>query len=75
MFDDISAIIAYEQGDLSDEQTIELFQTLVDNGMAWSLQGHYGRTAHALINAGLVKPGAPEPRFDRERFLRAAGVE
>lgn len=57
-YDVAGAIIAYEQGDLSDEATIELFQHLVDIGMAWTLQGHYGRTARALIDAGLVSTGS-----------------
>ena len=48
-------IIAYESGDLDDDQAIELFQELVDSGFAWQLQGHYGRTARALIDEGFVR--------------------
>jgi len=46
-------IIAYEEGELEEDEVIELFQELIDNGMAWILQGHYGRTAASLIDAGL----------------------
>lgn len=52
-YDVTGNIIAYESGELSDEDTVILFQHLIDSGLAWSLQGHYGRTATALINAGL----------------------
>lgn len=54
-----SDILAYEQGELDYEETIELFQKLVDSGLAWQLQGNYGRTAAGLIDAGeIVPPGS-----------------
>ena len=56
--DIISAIIMHEQDQLNEEETLELFQELVNNGMAWTLQGHYGRTAAYLLEAGLIS--APE---------------
>ena len=49
-------LIAYEQGELEDDEVVELFQELINTGMAWSLQGHYGRTAKALIEAGMCTP-------------------
>lgn len=55
--DNIDNIIAYENGDLSDEESIKLFQNLVDSGLAWQLQGHYGRTAQNLINLGYINVG------------------
>ena len=51
----IDKIIAYEQGELDDAETLELFQALVDSGMAWKLQGSYGRTAMSLLEAGLIE--------------------
>lgn len=46
-------LVAFEEGELEEQETIELFQHLIDNGLAWQLQGFYGRTAMDLINAGL----------------------
>ena len=50
----VDKIIAYEGGELSQEDTLELFSELIKNGMAWSLQGTYGRTAQALIKSGYI---------------------
>lgn len=56
-YDRVSAIIAFESGELDADKIVELFQHLVDTGLAWQLQGHYGRTAMALIEQGLVSKG------------------
>ena len=53
-YDTVGGITAYEDGELDREESIELFQALVDSGLAWQLQGSYGRTAQALINAGEI---------------------
>lgn len=45
----VTALIDYEEGRLDHEETVELFQQLVDNGLIRVLQGHYGRIAHDLI--------------------------
>lgn len=54
MMPNVDKIISYEQGDLTDDEVIDLFQELLDSGLVWQLQGHYGRFAVQLINAGLI---------------------
>lgn len=53
-FDLVGSIIDYETGNLSDDDTLALFAHLIASGQAWSLQGHYGRTATALIESGVI---------------------
>jgi len=50
--DSLDFIMAYEAGELEEDQIVAGFQQLIDSGLAWQLQGHYGRTAQALIDAG-----------------------
>jgi hypothetical protein len=46
--DIVGEIMAYEQGELDEEQTLKLFQYLKQENMLSSLQGHYGREAKRL---------------------------
>ncbi len=47
-------IVAYEEGLLDFEEICMLFQSLINSGQAWKLQGSYGRMAVRLIADGLV---------------------
>lgn len=51
--DQLDFIIRYESGQIEDEaEFVAGFQHLIDTGLAWQLQGHYGRTAAVLIENG-----------------------
>jgi hypothetical protein len=52
----IDQIMAYEDGELSELETLDLFAGLIRDGICWQLQGSYGRTAASLIDAGLISP-------------------
>jgi hypothetical protein len=38
----------------NEEQVLEAWQHLVDTGLAWQLQGFFGRTAQQLIDNGYI---------------------
>ncbi len=38
------------------DQYVEAMQFLIDTGLAWKLQGFFGRTAAALIDSGDCVP-------------------
>ena len=50
----VNKIIAYENGEMSPEDTISFFADLIKTGDVWSLQGHYGRTAASFIENGVI---------------------
>ena len=51
--DIFDAIIDIECNDVTQERYIECYQTLIDSGVVWELQGSHGRTASMLISQGL----------------------
>ena len=50
----VNYILAYKVGELDADKVLELFAYLVKTGLAWQLQGYYGRTAARLIEQGIV---------------------
>lgn len=54
-YDSVGEIMLYEEGGLDYDRTLQLFQYLVDTGLAWRLQGHYGRTAASLLERKLIR--------------------
>jgi hypothetical protein len=54
----VEDIMRFEDGEMdTQEEVIEFFQKLVDSGLAWSLQGSYGRMAANMIEQGYITPG------------------
>ncbi len=55
----------------SNEHYVAAWQQLIDTGLAWSLQGWFGRRAMELIESGVCKP--PKPQKGRQLNGRALG--
>jgi hypothetical protein len=51
---DATKFMDWEEGNMDAETEVEFFGELVRNGLAWTLQGTYGRTAKRLIDAGYL---------------------
>ena len=64
----IDTMMAYESGELNEAETINFFADLVKTKMAWSLQGHYGRVASAMIDAGFISPEGEVTELAEETF-------
>ncbi len=48
----LDRLTALEQGHLGEVEVVALFQSLIDDGSVWRLQGHYGRVAMQFIESG-----------------------
>ena len=51
----VDQLLAWTNGDLDEDGVIEIFQKLIDSGLAWQLEGHVGRSAYDLIMAGSAR--------------------
>ena len=51
----VDKMIAYESGDMNEEESIEFFQELLDRRLISSLQGSYQRTAATLLELGHIE--------------------
>jgi len=61
----VDYIISYESGELEEQDMVNLFAYLIKTGQAWSLQGHYGRTASNLIDYNIIDK---EGNIIKEKF-------
>ncbi len=52
MTPNLDFIMAFETGEASPDDIVREFQSMIDNGTVWQLQGMYGRYAMSLIEAG-----------------------
>lgn len=52
----VGRIMAYESGELDDDETLALFSDLIKSGTIRHLQGAYGRAASDMIAGGLLTP-------------------
>lgn len=50
----VDKIIAFESGEMSDNDTLDFFASMVKDGTVWELQGRYGRTAAWFIQNGYI---------------------
>lgn len=62
----VDRISEFEEGDLSLSMTLELFADLISTGLAWGLQGSYGRTARSFIESGMITQYGKVTDYGRE---------
>jgi hypothetical protein len=78
-FDTVSFLMAFEAGEIEEDEIVRGFQTLIDSGVINSLQGVYGRTAKELIDNGHCTAAQPRqtktleaPMYDVGPFVKVS---
>ena len=54
-YDACAIIEGFDGEDHTEDDIIEAFQFLIDDGIIWRLQGFYGRAAKQLIDNGVCQ--------------------
>ena len=65
----------FSDGEPTEDELNAAWQYLIDTGMAWTLQGWYGRSAMSLIEAGTCLPPdrSANPYISRKDYNDAKG--
>ena len=53
---EVEGTTVYENNEMTEQEEIDFFQSLIDSGDAWKLPSPYGRTARDFIEAGMCFP-------------------
>lgn len=56
----VDKMVRFESGEMSNNEVIQFFQELLDQGVIPHLQGAYGRAAQSLLDAGLIRPSSDD---------------
>jgi hypothetical protein len=67
----LDKILAFEQGEMTEEEFVSFFQEMINDGSCWQLQGTYGRHAKNLIESGIcIKGSTSESAVERLQELQ-----
>jgi hypothetical protein len=69
MADLVEKLSAFEDGLLDLDQICDLFQSLINTGLAYRLQGSIGRTAEHMIELGYCRDPVPGDEWDEDDDL------
>lgn len=65
---DTNRLVQYEAGELNADEQVDFFASLIAENADLSLQGAYGRMAHAYIVNGYIDTKGNVLRYPEEEF-------